>query len=173
MSPNAEWPAAAPIDTDRLVLQPLRVQHAAEMVSVLGDRALYTFTGGEPPALPELEARFARQAAGRSPDGAAGWLNWVIRHRRLDVLVGTVQATVTRESVAMSAAIAWTVALAHQRHGYATEAAAAMTQWLRRQGVVTFMAHIRPEHEASIGVARRLGLVATGLIVDGEMRWAS
>jgi RimJ/RimL family protein N-acetyltransferase len=173
MSPSAPWPAPTPIETRRLVLEPLRIEHAEEMAAVLDDRALYEFTGGEPPRLAELRARYVRQVAGHSPDGAQGWLNWVMRHRSQRVLVGSVQATLTSENGQMAAAIAWTVGIAHQRRGYATEAATPMVQWLRRQGVVTLVAHVRPGHDASIGVARRLGLVATGLIVDGETEWAS
>jgi hypothetical protein len=32
-------------------------------------------------------------------------------------------------------------------------------------------AHINPRHGASIAVAQRLGLTATGTIIDGETRW--
>jgi hypothetical protein len=35
--------------TERLTLEPLRPEHADEMVAVLGDPALYEFTGGTPP----------------------------------------------------------------------------------------------------------------------------
>lgn len=173
MPPPAAWPAPTPIETRRLVLEPLRIEHAEEMVAVLDDRALYEFAGGDPPRLAELRARYVRQVAGHSPDGAQGWLNWVMRHRSQRVPVGSVQATLTSENGQLAATMAWTVGIAHQRRGYATEAATAMVRWLRHQGVVTFAAHVRPGHDASIGVARRLGLVATGVIVDGEAEWAA
>jgi hypothetical protein len=32
-------------------------------------------------------------------------------------------------------------------------------------------AYIHPGHEASIGIARALGLSATSVLVDGEVRW--
>jgi hypothetical protein len=51
------------------------------MTEVLGDRELYRFTGGRPPTEAQLRARYARQVAGRSPDGTASWRNWVVRRR--------------------------------------------------------------------------------------------
>ena len=51
-------------------------------------------------------------------------------------------------------------------------AAAAVIAALRRRGVHRFMAHIHPGHEASIGVARSLGMSPTNIQVDGEIRWA-
>jgi len=53
----------------------------------------------------------------------------------------------------------------------ATEAAAAMVHWLRARGVDRLVAHVHPEHAASVGVARNLGLHPTGVIDDGEARW--
>jgi hypothetical protein len=38
---TCDWPAAEPLETARLVLEPLCVAHAGEMVFVLGDRGLY------------------------------------------------------------------------------------------------------------------------------------
>lgn len=62
---------------------------------------------------------------------------------------------------------------AHQRRGYAGEAAAAMARWLRIHGVEVLVAHVHPGHHASMGVARRVGLTPSDLIVNGETRWTS
>jgi hypothetical protein len=70
------------IRSARLCLVPLAVADAGEMVRVLSGEALYAFTGGAPPTLAELRARYARQAAGRSPDGSQEWRNWIVRRRR-------------------------------------------------------------------------------------------
>jgi RimJ/RimL family protein N-acetyltransferase len=168
---DAYWPAAGRIDTRHLMLEPLRVEHADEMLLVLGDRDLYEYTGGEPPSLDELRARYARQVAGHSSDDAYGWLNWVVRERKNRVVVGTVQSTLVLEQGQPLAELGWIVAPAHQRHGVATEAAGAMLGWLGGHGVVAFVAHIHPGHAASTGLAMRLGLTATGVVVDGETRW--
>jgi len=166
-----DWPGAERIETPRLTLEPLRVGHAGEMVDVLGAPALYAFTGGAPPSLERLRVRYARQAAGHSPDGRHGWLNWIARERDTRIAVGTVQATLTRRDGRLEAEIAWVIGVAHQRRGYATEAAGAMVRWLGAQGVQTITAHIHPDHRASMGVARHLGLAPTDVIDDGETRW--
>ncbi|MGP0050557.1 MAG: GNAT family N-acetyltransferase [Solirubrobacteraceae bacterium] len=152
-------------------MEPLRVAHADEMVAVLDDLSLYAHIGGEPPSLDSLRARYARQTAGRSPDGAHGWLNWIIRAGRSRDVLGTVQATLSLEDRQLRAELAWIVCVGDQGQGYATEAAGAILTWLGSHGVVAFVAHIDPRHSASIGVARRLGLTATGTVVNGETRW--
>jgi len=166
----AIWPAAEVIETERLLLEPLRADHAVEMATVLDDERLHAFIGGRPATLDELRARYIRLVAGRSADGSQGWLNWVVRHRRIGVPVGTVQATL-RSNGAVTAEVAWVIAAPHQRLGYAKEASAAMTGWLRHRGVEALVAHVHPSHEASIRVARYLGLTPTDLVDDGEVRW--
>jgi RimJ/RimL family protein N-acetyltransferase len=141
------------------------------MVGVLAPAALYEFTGGEPPALEQLRSRYERQAVGRSSDGSQGWLNWILRERSSRSAVGYVQSTLERDGPQLVAEVAWVVTPQYQGLGYAVEAASAMLGWLRAQGVTHFRAHIRPDHHASIGVARRLGLHPTAVVVDGETRW--
>ena len=164
---------APPLETDRLTLEPLRVEHAVEMAAALDDVALHRFTGGEPATPDALRSRYRRLAAGRSPDGSQGWLNWVLRRRDTGAVAGTVQATTYRTGAGLVADVAWVVATPEQGQGFATEAALAMTGWLREQGVRTLVAHVHPDHDASIGVARRLGLRATDEQVDGEVCWRS
>jgi RimJ/RimL family protein N-acetyltransferase len=134
---------------------------------VFADPALHAFTGGTPATEDELRSRYAAQVAGPA-DGGAEWHNWMLRRRDRGELVGTVQATVT----GTAAELAWVVAVPHQRSGYAREGATAVAGWLRGRGVVRFVAHIHPEHAASAGVARALGLAPTDTVVDGEIRWA-
>jgi RimJ/RimL family protein N-acetyltransferase len=149
------------------VLEPLRVEHAREMAPVLGDARLHEYIGGRPLTEAGLRARYERLVAGESPDGSAGWLNWVVRERSGGAAVGTMQATLTAEH----AEIAWVVGSAHQGRGVASEAAAGVADWLRELGAVLLVAHIHPDHEASAGVARRLGMQMTETVVDGERRW--
>lgn len=158
---------------DRIELQPLRVDHAHEMALLLDDPALHMFIGGQPATIAELEQRYGRQAAGRSPDGTQRWLNWIIRRSDGRAALGTVQATVTvtEQRSALTAELAWVVATAHQGTGFAKEAAQVMTTWLRQQGVDTFIAHVHPDHLASEAVARSIGLAPTATVEDGEIRW--
>lgn len=154
------------IDTDRLVLLPLRVEHAEEMAAALADPLLHTFIGGAPADPPALRTRYERLVAG-SPDPTVSWCNWVIRLREQACLVGTVQATVT----GTTAEIAWVVGTAWQGRGVATEATRGLLAWLARHAVHTVTAHIHPEHGASAAVATAAGLTPTGVWHDGEVAW--
>ena len=161
------------LESKRLVLEPLRVEHAHELAPVLGDPEVHQFTGGTPVTVEELRARFERQVGGRSPDGRACWLNWVVRERGTARVVGTVQATVKTGPAAPTADLAWVIGTSDQGNGFAREAAAVMAEWLRARGVARLRANIHPRHEASIKVARSIGLEPTGTLVDGELRWQS
>src|SRR5690625_504433 len=86
------WPAIDPIPSHRLLLDPLTMSAAEEMVSVLEDPELYEYTGGRAPTLEQLRTQYATQVAGRSEDGAQWWLNWVVRWRHSKEPAGYVQA---------------------------------------------------------------------------------
>jgi RimJ/RimL family protein N-acetyltransferase len=169
----ADWPAAEVVRTARLVLEPLRVDHAEEMAPVLDDESLHEYVGGRPATLEQLQQRYARQVVGRSADGAQGWFNWIARHRETGALVGTVQATMRTEDGRPLAEIAWVIAAPHQGLGYASEAATGMALWLREHGADVLVAHVNPEHHASIGVARHVGLSPTDVMVEGETLWTT
>ena len=159
------------IRSARLSLTPLAVADADEMVGVLSGAALYTFTGGSPPGLDELRARYAGLATGRSPDGREEWRNWILRREPDRTAVGYVQATVVDGGT--RAEIAWVVGLSWQRQGFAAEAVQALVAWLDARGVTVIQAHIHPDHAASAAVARRAGLVPMGRsdFDDGEQLW--
>lgn len=161
--------AAEPISTGRLELLPLRAEHAAEMAGVLADPHLYTFTGGSPPTVAALRARYERIIAG-SADPDVSWCNWVIRLGDSGRLAGTVQATISTGDVAV-AEVAWVVGTEWQGQGIATEAARALVAWLGRQQIGTVIAHIHPRHQASAAVAAAAGLAPTDESQDGETRW--
>lgn len=155
------------IATDRLTLEPLRREHTEEMVSVLGDKNLYEFTGGEPPSRDELAERYRRQVEGSGRDDEQ-WLNWIVRRKDNAEAIGYVQATVTGGR----AELAWLIGLGHQRLGFAIEASKAMLVHLSAMGVSQFSAHIAIGHAGSARVAEKLGLARTGsLDEDGEEVW--
>ena len=167
-------PSAVPLTSGQLLLEPLRVAHAAELVWVLDDVRLHEFTGGRPESLDELTARYERQVTGRSSDGTQQWLNWVLRRRDDDRPAGYVQASVSSDDDAAPVAqLAWVVGTAHQGQGLAREGARAMTGWLAAHGVRRLVARVHPDHVASAAVARSLGLAATDELVDGEVRWTA
>ena len=165
--------AIAGLESHRLVLEPLRVEHADELAPVLDDPALHQFTGGRPATRDELRRRFGRQVQGRSPDGRDEWLNWTVRERATGRAVGIAQATVTTDAVGRTADLAWVIATRYQGRGLATEAAGLVAAWLRARGVDRLGARIHPDHHASMAVARSIGLTPTDARVNGEVRWQS
>jgi RimJ/RimL family protein N-acetyltransferase len=147
-------------------MQPLQIEHAGEMAKVLSDPDLYTFTGGEPPSVDVLAARYRRQLAGPGRTDEQ-WFNWVIRHD--DELVGYVQTTVTGST----AEIAWVIGTGWQGHGYAKEAAQGLVNWLRARGIQRIIAHVHPDHAASAAVTAAAGLTRTDRLDDGEYLWTT
>jgi RimJ/RimL family protein N-acetyltransferase len=164
-------PVGEPIETERLVLEPLAVHHAEEMVDVLGDPELHAFIGGEPATLPELRARYERLAMGPAPYHQEGWLNWIVRRREDDQAVGTVQATVSPTPGGPQASVAWVVGTPFQGEGSAREAAVALVRWLRTHSVTRILACIHPENLPSAGVARHVGLRPTDEYAEDEVVW--
>jgi RimJ/RimL family protein N-acetyltransferase len=168
----ARWPIARRLESERLILEPLRLDHADEMLAVLSGPELYKHIGGEPPSMAEVRERYARQATGSSPNGRYGWLNWVLRRRDDTRLVGFVQVTLSGDGAAPSAELAWLIGTDFQGEGLASESAGAVADWLPSVGVGQLTAHIHPDNVASAAVARRIGLMATTDTKDGEIRWA-
>jgi RimJ/RimL family protein N-acetyltransferase len=158
--------------SERVVLEPLRVDHAAEMTQVLADPSLYTFTGDGPPSEDQLAERYGWQVAG-SPDGTEGWHNWVVRRVGDGRALGFVQATVTGPLGNETAALAWVIGTEFQGQGYAREAAALLVRQLAAWGVGSYTADIHPDHIASQAVAASVGLRPTDQLVAGEVRWRS
>jgi RimJ/RimL family protein N-acetyltransferase len=155
--------------TNRLVLEPLRVEDASAMIEVLADPDLYEFTGDDPPTFEVLQARYAAQVKGSGRLGEH-WLNWIIRLRESRTAVGFIQATVLGDK----AEVAWVVGTRWQGQGIASEAASAVAFLLNAAGVGTLLAHIHPGHVASQGVASAIGLERTAeLDADGEEVWVT
>ena len=155
------------IETERLVLSPVRVEDAGEMATVLADPALYAFTGGAPETTAELAARYTRWVAG-APEPDQTWINLVVRERTTGAAVGYVQATVNPGS----ADIAWVIGRHWQRNGYASEATNGLIAWLVTAfDIAIVRAMIRADHVASHGVAKRVGMVRTADEVRSEEVW--
>jgi RimJ/RimL family protein N-acetyltransferase len=160
---------ASPVGTGRLILLPLRPEHAGEMAGVLADPGLHAFIGGAPLSPQALLERYERWSAG-SPDPLVSWCNWVIQLRGPGCLAGTVQATISAR-VGPTAEVAWVVGTPWQGQGIATEAARALVGWLGQHGVRIVIAHIHPGNAASAAVAAAAGLSPTDRWQDGERRW--
>lgn len=157
------------IVTERLTLMPLTVADADGMVEVYADQRMHEFTGGAPPALPQLRERYAQLVVGRNHDGSEQWCNWIVRLHGRPSPIGAMQATIAHDLA--EAAVAWEIGVDHQGRGLAAEAACALVDWLFTSGIERITATIHPDHAASAGVAVRAGLTATDEVDDGEIVW--
>jgi ribosomal-protein-alanine N-acetyltransferase len=150
-----------PLETERLLLEPIRADHAEGMYEGLRDPSLYAYQTDEPPRdLASLRARYARLASGHSLDELANWLNWILIVRDGGGAAGYVQATV--EKGLRSAEIGYLVLPAHQRQGFGGEAVGAMVAHLFAAGVGVLRATVDVRNAASIGLIEGLGFARTG-----------
>jgi len=145
------------LETERLVLEPIVPQHARTLFRFVSDVRLFTYVDQDPPTSERaLEMRYRGWSTGLSPDGSEHWLNWVARLRGTEDHVGWFQATVRADR---TAEIAYVTFVDHQRHGHAKEATSAVIAHLVRSYLVTsIVATVDPRNEASIALAKSLGL---------------
>ena len=148
---------------------PLRAEDADELSELLDDSRLHEFIGGLA-SITELHDRFVLLAAG-SPRSGETWLNWVVRRRLDSQALGTVQVTLRTVDGREVARLGWMIGVPWQGQGFASEAAKALVEWVRRQGVDEIGAHIHPGHRASEAVAERAGLQQTEEEFEGERVW--
>jgi hypothetical protein len=129
-------------------------------------RCIASPVGAHPPSSSSSSAT-GRRSPDRTPRCEPGQLDRAVT-RAEGSAVGFVQATVTGDTVD----VAWLIGVPWQRRRIAGEAASAVCDWLSTQGVRRLTAHIHPDHVASAKVARRLAMVATGVLeTDGEQIW--
>ena len=80
-----------------------------------------------------LTRRYARLVAGPADPSREVWHNWIVRLADDGTVVGTVQATI--HPGAADAEVAWVIGVPWQGRGYASEAAAALVDWLAQTGI--------------------------------------
>lgn len=150
------------LHSKRLVLEPLTVAHAAEMLPVISSPELYTFLPSDAPSLTSLRELYHRWTARLSPDGDEIWLNWSARQRNSRAFVGHFQAALDGNGIAT---IAYLVGSSYQRRGYAHEALSVVCGYLSNTlQANTVRAWIDTRNQASIAVARRLGMRQVGFV---------
>ncbi|MCY4111836.1 MAG: GNAT family N-acetyltransferase [Chloroflexi bacterium] len=157
------------LETERLLLAPMTESDAAELheLRILDSDA--PADAGPDVSLQRVRARIRRWERRRSPDGAEVWLNWTLRLKHDQSVVGRMQATVTE----CQADIAWVIGPRFRNRGYATEAGRCIAAWL-----VEFFdldevrATIHPDNPASQRVAANIGMrPSSERTGDGDEVW--
>lgn len=156
------------LSSPRLVLEPLRVEHAIELYEALHDPRVYSFLPQDPPASPEaLAAQYRRMLGGPEPGRAEIWLNWAVRVRANARAIGTVQATI--QPSVQNAFVAYLLGPAFWGQGYAREAVRALLHWLRaRPDVRTVEAIIDRRNTRSVALVRHLGFELVASVEKAE-----
>ncbi|HKN07155.1 MAG TPA: GNAT family N-acetyltransferase [Thermoplasmata archaeon] len=144
-------------ESQRLVVESLRMEHAAKLYAVLRDPRIYTFISDDPPSsVGDLEARFARYLKGPAPSSGALFLNWAVRLKTGGDYIGTLQATI--DIGGRRASVAYLLGPGFWGKGLASEALGALLGWLfSRGGVISAEARIDTRNERSVRLVRRLG----------------
>ncbi len=154
------------LPTLRLVLEPIRMHHAAEMVDVLRSPELYRYLPGDPPTLEGLQALYRIWEGRISPDADELWLNWIARESIGGQAVGHFQAGLKATGEAY---VGYTVGLAHQRRGYAFEALTEVFRFLRETlHAGPIQACVDDRNLASIKLVEKLRMEKTGRIEGAD-----
>ncbi len=143
--------AETPLLTARLLLEPVRSEHAASLFAPLQDPRLYTYIPDDPPtSLEALQDRYRRWERRISPDGREVWLNWIARALASGEWVGTFQATITEDHQAL---LAYMIFPSYQRQGFACEGCLSVIEHLvERYGVKFIAAEIDMRNASSIAL---------------------
>ncbi|MES2957956.1 MAG: GNAT family N-acetyltransferase [Pseudomonadota bacterium] len=155
------------IGSSRLTLEPQRAAHAEAMFEVLSDPAIYEHENAPPESLQWLRERFERLETRCSGDGSEQWLNWVLRERASDQLIGYVQATVDADGCAF---VAYELGSAHWHRGLGSEAVAALIDELHTAfGVRTVLAVFKRSNQRSRRLLEGLGFAPAS--TEDLARW--
>ena len=153
---NNDWNPL--LNTDRLRLEPQVETHTDGLMCALESPQTHEFIPGDPPTDREkFMDRMKKLESRISPDGLQRWLNWTV-FSGLEV-IGTVQADATDST--SSASIAYMFHPNSWGKGFAFEAATAMLEHLKSQGISSFKAWTDTRNLASHKLLERLGFTKT------------
>ena len=146
----------------RLTLEPIQQAHAAAMFDLWQDRDIYTFIPEDPPpTLDWLTRRYEKLTRRQSPSGDEAWLQWALRRKHDQVLIGRLEATVRLDKTAQ---LAWLLGTPYTGQGYAREAAQRMLDHLRDEyGVHEVEVEIDTRNVRSLRLAEALGFTRVNL----------
>jgi len=143
------------IQTERLVLRPLRASDAEHVHAYRGDSEVARFQSWDTQSLDEVRAFIAEQTALRHDE--PGWYQLAIARRSTDRVVGDLGVHIL-ESDIRQVELGFTLAPDAQGQGYAAEAVRAMLGHLFvALGKHRVIASTDPRNERSIALLRRVG----------------
>lgn len=149
-------PVTPQLQTARLDLEPVRIEHADEIWLQLDDDRMWRYFPAQRPQTPDdLRGLYEKWSRG-SQNQTEVWHNWLCRERTGGVLVASMQATVLVQARVFY--IAYAVYPLHQRKGYAGEAVRAVIDYVKRAyDVDRAFAEMDTRNEPSYRLAESLG----------------
>ena len=155
------------LTTARLRIEPLNASHAAPMFEAMRDPVLYQWLSMEPsPDLAHLQRRWA-WVAGRPLVGVDVLdFGWAVRRVTDGAWIGKMDAEVTAQGVASN--VGYVFLAAYWGQGYATEGVTALSDHLRRHGVVRQRATVTLGNDASCRVLEHAGFERERVIVGND-----
>jgi RimJ/RimL family protein N-acetyltransferase len=154
------------IKTDRLILEPILVSHADEMLEVLSYPEMYKYIPENPPTLDKLRIRYEHWAKRISPKGDELWLNWVGRRRDTNQLIGFFQSGFRAVD---EIDVAYVLGINHQKLGFAYEAMSAIILFLKTElNAKIIKAWIDTRNEASIKLVKKLNMKQVEFIKNAD-----
>ena len=167
----------AVLRSDRLELISLAPAFVRALLAGRRRDAELTIDAAMPPEWPdEHDARFLRIRADqmeRDPDARRWLVRAVVLRSARPVMVGHAgfhgPPGVNGAAAADAVEVGYTIFPPYRRRGYATEVAATLLAWARREeGVRHFIASVGPENAPSLAIVRKLGFTQTGEQWDDE-----
>jgi len=138
------------LETDRLILRPLRAGDADALHPMYSDAEANTY--GSHPATTTLE-QSRESVAKRIAD--TSWRTWAVTLKGVDTAIGTIASYEKRQGKVTE--IGYVLYRAYWGKGYVTEAVAALIDLLFAEGQRRVFADTDPDNKASIAVVERLG----------------
>ena len=155
--------------TERLEISTLTEEHASSMFHQLQAEEIYNYIPDNPPAsIDSLREHYAMLIQGPSGDSER-WLNWVVKLKDTNDIIGTLQATVFVED--RVASIAYILFPTYWGNGYAYEGVSWLTAYLQKtESIDKLGADIDTQNQRSINLIEKQGFdrLKTVESEDGE-----
>jgi RimJ/RimL family protein N-acetyltransferase len=155
------------LTTARLRIEPLNASHAAPMFEAMLAPALYEWISMAPsPDLAHLQRRWAWVAERPMVGVDVLDFGWAVQRLADGAWIGKMDAEVTALGVANN--VGYLFLAAYWGQGYATEAVTALSDHLRRHGVVCQRATVTLGNEASCRVLEHAGFERERVLVGND-----
>ncbi len=148
-----------PVVTERLVVRRFDAGDVPAFAAYRSDPEVARYQSWEAP-VPDAEARDLVAEFVAAEEGAPGWFQYAVELRGGGGLIGDVGVCVDPNR--MQAELGFTIASAHQRRGYATEAARCVLDRLFARGIRRVSAECDARNTASARLLERLGFRPEG-----------